>query len=253
MLIDTHCHLDFSDFDDDRESMFARAHAEGVSHFVVPGTTRERWPAVLELGNRDDVSVCLGMHPYFMDEHDEAGLTALEEALEHHSSVVAIGECGIDARFETTLDAQWKLFDAQLRLAKKHQLPVVVHCVHANDKVAKRLKQIDLPAGGLIHAFAGSPQQAARFLDLGYLVGLGGGVTYERAQRLHRAVKSLPDDGFVLESDAPDMPLAGYQGQRNEPARLPLICDTVAELRCQSSARIAELAAQNARQMFSFE
>ena len=118
MLIDAHCHLDFPDFDADREAVVERARAVGVSHFVVPGTTRKRWPGVLALGARDDVSVCLGLHPYFMDEHGEGDIEALAQALDDHVAaapgVVAIGECGIDARFPETLDAQWRLFDAQL-------------------------------------------------------------------------------------------------------------------------------------------
>ncbi|GAB2799755.1 TatD family hydrolase [Halomonas shantousis] len=247
-MIDTHCHLDFNDFAEDREAMFARAHHEGVTHFVVPGTTRARWEGVIALGRRDDVSLCLGLHPYFLDEHAEGDLEALNEQLDAHPEVVALGECGIDARFDT-LDAQWHWFEAQLRLAKERKLPVIIHCVHANDKVAKRLRQLDLPAGGVIHAFAGSPEQAHRFLDLGYRIGLGGAVTYERAQRLRRAVEALPDDGYVLESDSPDMPIAGYQGQRNEPARLPQIRDCIAELRQQDPQDIAAHSTANAREL----
>ncbi|MGM0638964.1 MAG: TatD family hydrolase [Pseudomonadota bacterium] len=255
MLIDAHCHLDFPDFDDDREAMFDRARAVGVSHFVVPGTTRERWPGVLALGQRGDVSVCLGLHPYFMETHRKGDLEALARTLAKHAGeadprIVALGECGIDARFPETLEAQWGLFDAQLRLAKEHKLPVVVHCVRANDRMAKRLRQLALPAGGLIHAFAGSPEQAQRFIDLDFVVGLGGAVTHERAKRLHRAVAALPDDGFVLETDSPDMPLAGHQGERNEPARIVTVCRMVAELRGQSVERVAENSTTTARRLF---
>ena len=250
MLIDAHCHLDFPDFDDDREAVFERARAAGVGHFVVPGTTRKRWPDVLALGERDDVSVCLGLHPYFMAQHRESDLNALDEALAQHPELVAVGECGIDARFSETLDAQWRLFDAQLRLAKERELPVVIHCVQANDRVAKRLRQLDLPAGGLIHAFAGSPEQAHRFIELGFVVGLGGAATHERAKRLHRAVAALPDDGYVLETDSPDMPLAGHRGERNEPARVGAVCRIVAELRGQSLERVAKNSTASARRLF---
>ena len=250
MLIDAHCHLDFPDFDADRETVFERAREVGVMHFVVPGTTRARWPDVLSLGERDDVSVCLGLHPYFMDAHRDADLEALEKALDAHPDVVAVGECGIDARFEASWDAQWHTFDAQLRLAKARELPVVIHCVQANDKVAKRLRQLALPAGGLIHAFAGSPEQARKFLDLGFVLGLGGAVTYDRAKRLHRAVKSLPDDGYVLETDSPDMPLADHQGQRNEPARVAAVCGAVARLRDQGVDQVAADSTATVRRLF---
>ncbi|WP_404297630.1 TatD family hydrolase [Halomonas sp.] len=255
MLIDAHCHLDFPDFDADREAVVERATAVGVAHFVVPGTTRERWPGVLALGQRGDVSVCLGLHPYFVDQHREGDLEALGRALAKHAGeagprIVAVGECGIDARFPETLEAQWELFDAQLRLAKEHELPVVIHCVRANDQVAKWLSQLALPCGGLIHAFAGSPEQAQRFIDLGLVVGLGGAVTHERAKRLRRAVAALPDDGYVLETDSPDMPLAGHRGERNEPARVEEVCRIVAELRGQSIEQVADNTTATAQRLF---
>ncbi|WP_163557092.1 TatD family hydrolase [Halomonas sp. NO4] len=253
MLIDAHCHLDFPDFDADREAVLERARATGVGHYVVPGTTRARWPGVLALGARADVSVCLGLHPCFMDEHGEGDAEALASMLDEHPEVQALGECGIDARFEETLDDQWALFNAQLRLAKSRQLPAVIHCVHANDQVSKRLRQLDLPAGGLIHAFAGSPDQAWKFLDLGFVVGLGGAVTYERAQRLWRAVKRLPEDGFVLETDSPDMPLCGYQGQRNEPARITEVCRVVAKLRGESEGQVAANSTATAKRVFGLD
>ncbi|MFC3285356.1 TatD family hydrolase [Litchfieldella rifensis] len=250
MLIDAHCHLDFPDFDIDREATFERARAAGVGHVVVPGTTRDRWSGVLALGARADVSVCLGLHPCFLAEHDDGDLDALQQALDVHPEVVAVGECGIDARFGETLDAQWALFDAQLRIAKSHDLPVVIHCVRANDQVSKRLRQLDLPKGGLIHAFAGSLQQAERFIELGFVVGLGGAVTYQRAQRLRRAVAGVPKDGYVLETDSPDMPLAGYQGTRNEPARVAAVCEAVALLRGQSAETVAADSSTTARRLF---
>lgn len=239
MLIDAHCHLDFPQFDHDRAEVFEAAKAVGVSHFVIPGTTRERWQHVLALAERDDTSACVGLHPYFVAQHQEADLAALDQLFIKHPEIVAVGECGIDARFEATIDAQWHYFDAQLRLAQKHSLPVVVHCVHANDTVAKRLGQFSLPKAGLIHAFSGSIEQAQKFLALGFKLGLGGAVTYGRAKRLQRMVKALPDDAFMLETDSPDMPLNGCQGMRNEPSRLVDVCRAVARLREQTAEQVA--------------
>ncbi|WP_048306593.1 TatD family hydrolase [Halomonas sp. PR-M31] len=253
MLIDAHCHLDLDDFNDDREAVFTRARGIGVRHFIVPGTTRARWPAVIELARREDVSLNLGLHPYFMEEHEDEDIEALEAMLDEHPDTVALGECGIDARFEETLDAQWQLFDAQLRIAKQRDLPVVVHCVRANDKVAKRLRQLNLSRGGMIHAFAGSPEQAGKFLDLGFVLGLGGATTYERAKRLQRAVVSLPNDGYVLETDSPDMPLAGFQGQRNEPARVARVCEHIAGLRGEPFEQVALNSTSNALRLFGLD
>nr|WP_286009755.1 TatD family hydrolase [Salinicola sp. S1-1-2] len=249
-MFDAHCHLDDERFVGDHEAMFARAQAAGVERFMVPGTSRQRWDAVLALGHRDDVSVGLGLHPYFIEQHREEDIEALAAALQCHGGVVAVGECGIDARFEETLARQWVLFDAQLKLAKQFRLPVVIHCVHANDHVAKRLRQLALPAGGLIHAFSGSEQQARRFLELGYRLGLGGAVTHEGAKRLRRTVQALPDSGFVLETDSPDMPPAGRRGRRNEPANLVETLAVVAMLRGQSPAHVARCAWRNTLELF---
>lgn len=253
MLFDAHCHLDFDSFDADRDAVFERAIAAGVSRFMVPGTTRARWDAVVKLSERDDVVASLGLHPYFLDEHGDDDLEALADEIGRQPPLVGIGECGIDARFEDTLERQWVLFEAQLQLAKRHRLPVIVHCVHADDQVAKRLKELDLPARGLIHAFGGSPQQARRFLDLGYVLGLGGAVTYQRARRLHRAVRAVPDDGFVLETDSPDMPLCGHQGRRNEPCRLVDVLQSVATLRDQDRETVAANAWANAQRLFRLD
>lgn len=250
MLIDAHCHLDFSQFDNDRAEVYEAAEAVGVRHFIVPGTTRVRWQRVLSLGERADTSVCLGLHPYFLDQHQQSDLAALDQLLSEHPDVVAVGECGIDGRFKDTLETQWHFFDAQLKLAKQHALPVVVHCVQANDQVAKRLRQLALPKGGLIHAFSGSIEQATNFLDLGFMLGLGGGITYERAKRLRRAIKALPNGAFVLETDSPDMPLSGYQGQRNEPSRIIEVCAAVAQLRMQTKDEVAEQSSAAAAKLF---
>lgn len=253
MLIDAHCHLDFAQFDDDRSEVFEAAKAVGVARFVVPGTTRSRWQQVLALGERADTTACLGLHPYFVDEHQASDINALDHLLGEHPGVVAVGECGIDGRFTDTLEAQWHYFDAQLKLAKQHSLPVVVHCVHANDKVAKRLRQLALPKAGLIHAFSGSIEQATKFLDLGFKLGLGGAVTYERAKRLRRTVEALPDNAFVLETDSPDMPLSGYQGMRNEPRRVAEVCDVVAALRGQTVEQVAAQSSESANTLFGLQ
>lgn len=250
MLIDAHCHLDLPRFDHDRDDIFLRANAAGVRHFIVPATTRARWQQVLALGQRDDVSIALGLHPYFTKAHGDEDLQALENTLQRHPQLVAVGECGIDARLTDTLDQQWALFDAQLQLAKRYDLPVIIHCVQANDEVAKRLHQRQLPRGGMVHGFAGSPQQAQRFNTLGFVVGLGGTLTYPRARRVHRAVMALADHGFVLETDSPDMPLHGRQGQRNEPANVAQVCRHVARLRQQSEAEVAQQSCRTAIALF---
>ncbi|WP_158773426.1 TatD family hydrolase [Cobetia sp. L2A1] len=247
MLIDSHCHLDFAVFDGDRTQVLARAIAAGVGTFLVPATTAASFEKVQALSRANvQVHAALGLHPYFMSEHDDGALAVLRDALIDNSQVVAVGECGFDARLPDP-QQQWELFDAQLAIAKEFSLPVIVHCVRANDEVAKHLREARLPRGGIIHAFAGSQVQAERFLALGFVLGLGGSVTYPRAQKLRHVVTQLPDDGFVLETDSPDMPLSGYQGQRNEPARMVQVAEVVAELRGVPVQHVGELTTTNVR------
>lgn len=241
MLIDSHCHLDFPVFAQDRDAVISRAVNESVSRFVVPSTTVASFADVLELVQSSPrIFGALGLHPYFLSEHGESALAALHQALDQHAGeIVALGECGFDARLADH-DAQWQLFEAQLSMAREFSLPVIVHCVRANDEVAKRLKNARLTRGGIIHAFAGSQVQAERFLELGFVLGLGGSVTYPRARKLRGVVASLPKDGFVLETDSPDMPLQGFQGQRNEPARVAEVARSVASLRESTLEAISE-------------
>lgn len=248
-MIDSHCHLNLDAFADDRDAVVGRAVAAGVIAILVPATTRQSWRAIESLGQHPGIRIALGLHPGFLEHHQDADLAILEQTLQKTPEIAAIGECGLDARFPATWGAQWKWLDAQLRLARQYDKPVVLHCVRANDKLVKRVRQISLPAGGVVHAFAGSFQQARAFLDQGLVLGLGGAITYPRAQRLRRCIADLPDDGYLLETDAPDMPVCGYQGLRNEPSRLVHICDQVAKLRGQSVQRVIDDSTANARRV----
>jgi len=246
-LTDAHCHLDFPDFpdfDSDREAMLERARQAGVRRFILPGTTAATWQRTLDLAAKyEDIFPCLGLHPYFMDEHREEHLEKLEELLADNPQVVAVGEIGIDfwnSPSPEEKDRQWYFFDAQLKLAKKHDLPVVLHIRKAMDEVTKRLRQLQLPKGGLAHAFSGSQQQAEKLVKLGFKLGLGGALTYPRAQKLRRVAANLPVTSFLLETDSPDMPLNGQQGQRNEPSNIPLIQKNLAELRQMDEQQLVD-------------
>ena len=251
-LHDHHCHLDKSAFDSDRDAVVARAKAAGVEHCTLAATTRQRWPRLTETAQRYGFSYQLGLHPYFMDQHCLSGADNDIEALDtllskSHSqgASVGIGECGVDKRFLETLDRQWWLFDTQLQLAKTYRLPVVVHCVRLYDEVAKLLRVAQLPAGGIIHGFTGSVQQAQRFIALGFQIGIGGAITWPRNQKLRDVVAALPRDAIALESDAPDMPLWWPEQQRplwlrthhgkdrNEPCMVARLAELVAAIQRQ--------------------
>lgn len=254
MLTDAHCHLDFPVFDPDRKAVLQRAKQAGVQRFILPGTSAATWQRTLDLAASDaGIFACLGLHPYFIDQHREEQLADLEQRLKSHPQVVAVGEIGIDfwsSPSPKEKDRQWFFLNAQLKLAKQFQLPVVLHVRKAMDELTQRLRQLDLPQGGLIHAFSGSQQQAEKLVELGFKLGLGGALTYPRAQKLRRVAARLPLSAFVVETDSPDMPLSGRQGQRNEPAHVAQVLKTLAEIRQTDEQDLARSLEENVRNLF---
>ncbi|MDQ1092884.1 TatD DNase family protein [Xanthomonas sacchari] len=249
-LIDSHCHLDAEEFDPDRTAVIARAQAAGVQAQVVPAVTAASWPKLRAVcAAAPGLYPAYGLHPLFLAEHRPAHLQTLEEWIERERPC-AIGECGLDF-FVEGLDAaeQQRYFVGQLQLARHFDLPVIVHARRAVDAVILAIRQVGR-VRGVVHSFAGSAEQAAQLRSLDFLVGLGGPVTYARAQRLRRLAAALPLQQLLLETDAPDQPDAAIRGQRNEPARLRTVLDTIATLRDASPASIAAQTTANARRLF---
>jgi len=257
-LVDTHCHLDVAEFDTDRDAVVARARAAGVRRQVVPAIHAAGWPGLRETcRSGPGLFPAYGLHPVFLSEHAPAHLDQLR-AWVGRERPVAIGECGLDYFIEG-LDrtAQAGYFEAQLRLARDAGLPVIVHARRAVDAVIAAIRRIGGAASGqpsrlrgVVHSFSGSPEQARQLWDLGFLLGLGGPVTYERAHRLRTLAARMPLEFLLLETDAPDQPDGGHRGQRNEPARLPRVLDTIAALRGQDPAEIAAATTANAERLF---
>ncbi|MBE2292014.1 MAG: TatD family hydrolase [Xanthomonadales bacterium] len=252
-LVDSHCHLDAAEFDADRAQVVERARAAGVRRQVVPAVTAASWPKLREVcAAAPGLHPAYGLHPVFLAEHRPAHLHELREWIERERPV-AIGECGLDF-FAEGLDAQAQAsyFEGQLRLARETGLPLVVHARRAVDAVIAAIRRFGGESGlrGVVHSFSGSPEQARRLWELGFLVGLGGPVTYERAQRLRRLAASMPLEFLLLETDAPDQPDAGIRGQRNEPARLPRVLETVARLRGLDPGEVATATRANAERLF---
>jgi len=239
MLYDAHCHLDFPVFDADREEVLQRAKLAGVKSIILAATTAATWPRLLNLVESSSLPspqlyACLGLHPLFIDQHQPEDLIQLKEQLLTSPKVIALGEIGIDLHspeLKAQEVRQWQFFDAQLEIAKESDLPVVIHVRQAMDQVIQRLRRLQLSRGGLLHAFSGSQQQAEQLVDLGYKIGVGGGLTYPRANKLRSLVKNLPLTAFLLETDSPDMPLKGFQGLRNEPANVVRVAATLAQIR----------------------
>ncbi|MDH5231823.1 MAG: TatD family hydrolase, partial [Gammaproteobacteria bacterium] len=147
-------------------------------------------------------------------------------------------------------EAQARLLAGQLQLAKQHRLPVILHIRKAHEDALSMLKQFKLDAGGSVHAFNGSYEQAQRYMDLGFKFGFGGAVTYDAATKLRRTLKNLPDDSLLLETDAPDMAPAMYPSKRNNPAYLPDILAVIAEIRETDPMELVRITDRNAEQLF---
>ncbi len=164
--------------------------------------------------------------------------------------LVAIGECGLDLRSHVPQEGQLALFEAQVRLAADAGLPLMIHSVRANDTVAKLLRRFKPPRGGVIHAFSGSLQQAETFWQLGFRLGVGGVISFERANKTREVFRAMPLEALVLETDSPDMPLQGAQGTRNTPEALPKIAEILMTLREEPSVDVTKVLFETARHIF---
>lgn len=249
-LIDAHTHFDDASFDADRDDAYQRARAAGVEAQVLAATSARLWPRLKAVTERyEGLYPSYGLHPVWLAEHRPEHLDQLADWLAQERTI-AIGECGLDGYLpDLDLDLQSDFFAGQLRLARRHDLPVVIHARHAVDQVIKLVRRF-AGARGMVHSFSGSADQARRLLDLGILLSFGGPLTHARANRLHGLIKFLPLDGLLLETDAPDQPPSTRSGQRNEPAYLPEILAHVAELRGADPAEIAAATTANARRLF---
>lgn len=231
MLIDTHIHLDAAEFDADRGEVLDAARAAGVGGFVVPAVDRDSFARVEALAaSAPDVAPALGIHPLFVDDASDEDLAVLESKLKA-TGAIAVGEIGLDY-FVTDVDRerQEHFFVAQLKLAQRHDLPVIIHLRRAQDAVLKQLRRIEV-RGGIAHAFNGSRQQADAFIALGFKLGFGGAVSFEGSRRIRRLAVELPLEAIVLETDAPDMAPAWARGRRNEPENVVRYARLLAELR----------------------
>ena len=245
-LIDTHCHLDVATFDSDRDTVLSRAHAVGVSRLIVPGITAAGWEKLLALCARETgLYPALGLHPIFLDSHQPDDLNTLKNSIAHHAPV-AVGEIGLDFYLPELDRARQKtLFEAQLHIAREASLPVLLHIRKAHDDTLALLRKARV-CGGICHAFNGSLQQARQYIELGFKLGFGGMLTYERSHRLHRLARELPLESMVLETDAPDMPPASHHGRRNSPEYLPEVLQALANLRDEDADTIAAQTTANA-------
>lgn len=246
-LIDTHCHLDAAEFDADRDAVYRSARVgAGVTAMVIPAVERANFGAVASVCREYPAcAAAYGIHPLFVGRARDEDLAALDAAL-CSDDCVAVGEIGLDAYLPERDEAlQDHYFIAQLKLARQHGLPVLLHVRSAIDKVLKQLRAHAVP-GGIAHAFNGSRQQADEFIKLGFKLGFGGAMTFDGSKRIRALAASLPLESLVLETDAPDIPPAWKVGARTTPDDVYPIAETLAQLRGLSLADIAAATTANA-------
>lgn len=256
-MIDTHCHFDFSPFCEDPNIWVSRTQAGGVKHLIVPSVSTQNWPKVIRVADDfPDFYFALGLHPVWIASHQDRDIEKLDLALSTiPEQCVAIGECGLDFVFLNAENDQQRerqkiLFRSQLTLAEKYSLPVILHCRNAHHQLLKILN--DFPnVTGVLHGFTGSEQLGGEYIRRGFFLGIGGSITYPRANKTRKAVAALPLRMLVLESDAPDMPICGSQGEPNLPERLLIIAQALAELKGVTVNDIITCTTENARACFS--
>jgi len=252
-FFDSHCHFDFAAFDQDREELWQQCQSAGLTQLLIPGTEPEQWQKAEMLSQYyKGILIAAGIHPWCVNQVAQlsADLYDLWRKQLQHSACVAIGECGLDAMIDTPMDQQIVFFEAHLQLACEHDIPLIIHVRKSHNDTLRLLQQYKPSAGGVIHGFSGSKELAEQYWRLGFYLGIGGTITYPRANKTREAVKHLPLEALLLETDAPDMPLIGHQGERNSPLRIVDIAASLAELRGETLERIALTTTSNSQTLF---
>lgn len=255
-MIDSHCHIDLPAFDHDRADVIASAIKQGVTRLLVPGLYINQFDTLIALQKQYAcLDIAFGFHPYYLQHHCEGEVNANIQVLERYisqyrSHICAIGETGIDTVISVPLAKQIDYLQAQIELSSAFALPLILHHRKSHNEIIRLLKRNNFSQGGVVHAFSGSAEMAKNYADLGFKIGIGGTITYARANKTIKAIKSIGLAHLLLETDAPDMPLYGYQGQRNTPARLPLVADKLASILCIDTAQVVEQTNMNYRMVF---
>ena len=270
--IDSHCHLDAPEFAHDRLEVLQRAKTQGVVACVMPAVQAKDFEPLIQFAHSTGQPYALGIHPLYvpraqmsdlalLEQHLQSALSVNEAGTANDSRLVALGEIGLDfwvpSLCEPAMrDKQTYFYQAQLKLAKAYKLPVILHVRKSADQLLKGLRQCPV-VSGIAHAFNGSAQQAGHFVAMGFALGFGGALTYERALQLRRLARELPLEALVLETDAPDMPphwlyqtaeqrAQGQAQGRNSPAELPRIAQVLADLRGLALHDLAQASTRNA-------
>ncbi|HGN1707674.1 TPA: TatD family hydrolase [Providencia rettgeri] len=253
-FIDTHCHFDFPPFSDSFTESLSSAQQSGVSEIIIPTVSVDNFQRVWQLAQQyPQLYAAMGFHPLYLSQYQEQHIDILVDYLNRKDKkCVAVGEIGLDLYMQDPqFEHQQAVLSAQLKLAKQFDLPVILHSRKSHDPLAAILRRIDVPARGVIHGFAGSLSQAQAFVKLGYYIGVGGTITYERANKTRYVMSQLPLSSLLFETDAPDMPVSGFQGEPNRPERIQWVFRSLCELRHESPSEIAQQLYNNSLSLFN--
>ncbi|WP_434953398.1 TatD family hydrolase [Shewanella sp. HL-SH4] len=251
-MFDTHAHLDFEVFDHDRDELFNHMRNKNITKILIPGVSPELWFKQLAVAQQYQCYFSLGIHPWYLPENIDTALEELEYQIylnQTNPLFVAIGECGLD-NLRPEFEQQQALCEQQLQLAKKYQLPVILHAVKCHALLIELLTKAALTKGGVIHGFYGSVEVAKQYQKLGFKLGIGGLILNPRAKKLHKVVAELSLELFVIETDSPSMSPENQLDKRNTPLILPLIIEKIAFLRQISTVPILEQLNRNSLQLF---
>jgi TatD DNase family protein len=269
-LFDSHCHFDFAEFNPDRSAIWQACNERGVTGILMPGVSPDQWQIAAQLcAQFPGLFYAAGIHPHWIErqhgfQKNSDGLLS-EKTLQRIGALIgeeiassvkngvahclAVGECGLDKSIAVPLELQQQLLNLHIDLANQLHKPLIIHSLKTHNELLSCFKHHPPRYGGVIHAFSGSVETAQQFVARGFLLGVGGTITYERAHKTRHALSQIPLQYLLLETDAPDMPLCGQQGERNSPEYLPLIAQQLADLRGLSIEQVAEATSHNARRL----
>ncbi len=279
-LVDSHCHFDFEVFDAERTALWELCRHRKIHRLLIPGTHPEQWSKADAISQRHPgIEMAVGIHPWWVQQvfdiiskdklsksslhtgdlpkdraFEATGLPAdqlalLQEYLKK-PQCIAIGECGLDKQIEASMTLQTAFFEQQVQLATELKLPIIIHVRNTHNETIKILSHYRPAAGGVIHGFTGSLELAKQYWALGFYLGVGGSITYSRANKTRNTIASMPLESLLLETDAPDMPLCGYQGEPNNPLHLINVVYALAKLRSEHIEKITQTTTENYVRLF---
>lgn len=257
-LIDTHCHVNFESYDEDRDAVLQRAADASVTRIIIPATDLTTSQESIDLSKQyRGIFAAVGLHPNSTANFTPDDLEKIE-AMANNNKIIAIGEIGLDYYWDTSpKDTQKRAFEQQLDLARKHELPVIIHNRDASEDVLDILENWvkDLPESlkhrpGVMHSFSASPEIAQRTLNAGFFMGFTGPITFKKAEDLRRIAADTPLDRILVETDGPFLTPHPYRGKRNEPAYIPYIVDRIASLHQLPAEEMGRITTENAERLF---